>query len=62
VGSLAKKVRTAGRMQFWLLGQRRKGREPSEAEMASERAELLTALEVACALGAAAGAGRRVTD
>lgn len=33
--------RIAGRLQFWLLGQRRKGREPSEAEVDAKRGELL---------------------
>jgi hypothetical protein len=33
--------RIAGRLRFWLLGQRRKGREPDEAEVAARRAELL---------------------
>jgi hypothetical protein len=41
--------RIAGRLQFWLLGQRRKGREPSEAEVDAKRAELLA--EVAAAGG-----------
>jgi len=42
--------RIAGRLQFWLLGQRRKGREPDEAEVAAKRAELLA--ELAAAPGA----------
>ena len=33
--------RIAGRLQFWLLGQRRKGREPSEADVEVKRGELL---------------------
>jgi hypothetical protein len=33
--------RIAGRLQFWLLGQRRKGREPTPTEIAARRAELL---------------------
>ena len=37
--------RIAGRLQFWLIGQRRKGREPGEAELAARRAELLAELE-----------------
>jgi hypothetical protein len=36
--------RIAGRLQFWLAGQRRKGREPNEAEVAAKRAALLTEL------------------
>ena len=36
--------RIAGRLQFWLLGQRRKGREPAAAEVAARRAELLAEL------------------
>jgi hypothetical protein len=36
--------RIAGRLQFWLLGQRRKGREPTAAEVATRRAELLAEL------------------
>jgi hypothetical protein len=36
--------RIAGRLQFWLLGQRRKGHEPSETEIATRRAELLAEL------------------
>jgi hypothetical protein len=39
--------RIAGRLQFWLLGQRRKGREPTEAEITARRAGLLA--EVAAA-------------
>jgi hypothetical protein len=33
--------RIAERLQFWLLGQRRKGREPPEAEVEAKRGELL---------------------
>ncbi|HTE19450.1 MAG TPA: hypothetical protein VK689_13860 [Armatimonadota bacterium] len=33
--------RIAGRLQFWLLGQRRKGREPTEADVEAKRGELL---------------------
>jgi hypothetical protein len=36
--------RIAGRLQFWLLGRRHKGLEPSEAEIAARRAELLAEL------------------
>jgi hypothetical protein len=36
--------RIAGRLQFWLLGQRRKGREPTAPEVAAKRAELLAQL------------------
>jgi hypothetical protein len=36
--------RIAGRLQFWLLGQRRKGREPDEAEVEARRAALLAEL------------------
>jgi hypothetical protein len=36
--------RIAGRLQFWLLGQRRKGREPTEAEVAAKRAAFLIQL------------------
>jgi hypothetical protein len=36
--------RIAGRLTFWLLGQRRKGREPTEPEVAAKRAELLAQL------------------
>src|SRR5262249_7158248 len=36
--------RIAGRLQFWLLGRRRKGHEPTEAEVAARRAELLAEL------------------
>jgi len=36
--------RIAGRLQFWLLGQRRKGREPTAAEVAAKRAELIANL------------------
>ena len=39
--------RIAGRLQFWLLGRRRKGREPTEAEVAAKRAELLAELAAA---------------
>jgi len=41
--------RIAGRFQFWLLGQRRKGWEPSAEEVEAKRAELLA--EVAAAGG-----------
>ena len=37
--------RIAGRLQFWLLGQRHKGREPAPAEVAAKRAELLAGLD-----------------
>jgi hypothetical protein len=37
--------RIAGRLQFWLLGQRRKGHEPTEAAVAAKRAELLAELD-----------------
>ena len=36
--------RIAGRLQFWLIGRRRKGREPTEPEVAAKRAELLAEL------------------
>jgi hypothetical protein len=36
--------RIAGRLQFWLLGQRRKGYEPAAAEVAAKRTELLAGL------------------
>jgi hypothetical protein len=36
--------RIAGRLQFWLLGQRHKGREPAPAEVEAKRAELLAGL------------------
>jgi hypothetical protein len=49
--------RIAGRLQFWLLGRRRKGREPSEAEVAAKRAELLAGL--AADDGGAGGEGSR---
>ena len=38
--------RIAGRLQFWLLGQRAKRREPTAAEVAAKRAELLAQLAV----------------
>jgi hypothetical protein len=41
--------RIAGRLQFWLLGQRRKGREPTTEDVDAKRAELLA--EVAGADG-----------
>jgi hypothetical protein len=47
--------RIAGRLQFWLLGQRRKGREPTERELAAKRAELLTELTRRPPAGDAAG-------
>jgi hypothetical protein len=47
--------RIAGRLQFWLLSQRRKGREPSAAEVAGRRAELLS--ELAATAGAELPAG-----
>jgi hypothetical protein len=46
--------RIAGRLQFWLLQQRAKRREPSAAEVAAKRAELLAGLATERA-GAAAG-------
>ena len=33
--------RIAGRLEFWLRGRRHKGHEPTEAEVATKRAELL---------------------
>jgi hypothetical protein len=47
--------RIAGRLQFWFLGQRRKGREPTETEVAARRAELLA--ELAGRVGPMAVAG-----
>lgn len=37
--------RIEGPLGFWLLGQRRRGREPTEAEVAVKRAQLLARLE-----------------
>ena len=36
--------RIAGRLQFWIMGQRARRREPTEAEIAGRRAELLAEL------------------
>jgi hypothetical protein len=36
--------RIAGKLQFWLLGQRHKGHEPTSAEIAARRAALLAEL------------------
>jgi len=36
--------RIAGRLQFWVLGRRAKRHEPTEAEVAARRAELLAEL------------------
>jgi hypothetical protein len=36
--------RIAGRLQFWVLGRRAKRHEPTAAEIAARRAELLAAL------------------
>jgi hypothetical protein len=47
--------RVAGRLQFWLTGQRFKGREPTAAEVAARRAELLAELGTAGRAGAGAG-------
>jgi hypothetical protein len=44
--------RIAGRLQFWLLGQRRKGREPTEAEVVAKRTELLADLRAGPDAGA----------
>ncbi|HEX2515923.1 MAG TPA: helix-turn-helix domain-containing protein [Chloroflexota bacterium] len=41
--------RIAGRLQFWLLGRRAKRHEPTEAEIAAKRAELLAELAGASA-------------
>jgi hypothetical protein len=38
--------RIAGRLQYWVLGQRRKGREPTETEVVAKRDELLAELDV----------------
>jgi hypothetical protein len=43
--------RIAGRLQFWLLGRRRKGCEPLEAEVAAKRAALLAELDGAGSAG-----------
>jgi ABC-type branched-subunit amino acid transport system substrate-binding protein len=45
--------RIAGRLQFWVLGRRAKRHEPTAAEVAARRAELLAEL----AAGAAGGRG-----
>jgi hypothetical protein len=39
--------RIAGRLQFWIQGRRAKRREPTAAEIAARRAELLAALATA---------------
>jgi hypothetical protein len=44
--------RIAGRLQFWLLGQRRKGREPTEAEVGAKRTALLADLRSGPGAGA----------
>ena len=49
--------RIAGRLQFWLLGQRRKGREPSAGEVEAKRAELLAGLAARPAAGPAEPVG-----
>ncbi len=41
----AAEERIEGPLGFWLLGQRRRGREPTEAEVAVKRAQLLARLE-----------------
>jgi hypothetical protein len=41
--------RIAGHLQLWLMGRRRKGHEPTEAELAAKRAELLAGLVAAAA-------------
>jgi hypothetical protein len=43
--------RIAGRLEFWLLGQRRKGREPTEGELAVKREALLAELAAAAPAG-----------
>ena len=56
--------RIAGRLQFWLLGQRAKRREPTAAEIAARRAELLAELEGdgSPATGRLGDAGRRAVE
>ena len=43
--------RVQGRLQFWLTGQRVKGYQPTEAEIAAKRAELLAELGTSAAAG-----------
>jgi hypothetical protein len=50
--------RIAGRLQFWLLGRRRKGHEPDAAEVAAKRAELLAGLDAGPASAAGAEGSR----
>jgi hypothetical protein len=47
--------RIAGRLQFWVMGQRAKRREPTAAEVAAKRAELLAGLSRAPQPAGAAG-------
>jgi hypothetical protein len=47
--------RIAGRLQFWVLGRRAKRHEPTTAEIAAKRAELLAGLAAADREGAAVG-------
>ncbi len=49
--------RVAGRLQFWLAGQRRKGREPSASEVATKRAALLAELGSSIGTSREAGSG-----
>ena len=49
--------RIAGRLQFWLLQQRAKRREPTAAEVAAKRAELLAGLATRDAAGPAEPVG-----
>lgn len=43
--------RIAGRLHFWIEGRRRKGREPSETEIAARRTQLLAELDAAASVG-----------
>lgn len=45
--ALPPEERIQGRLLFWLQGQRVKGHEPTEAEIAAEQAELLAELATA---------------
>jgi hypothetical protein len=49
--------RIAGRLQFWLLGRRAKRQEPTAAEVAAKRAELLAELAARGAAGPAEPVG-----
>ena len=44
--ALPPEERVRGRLEFWILGQRQRGREPTEAEITARQAEMIAQLSL----------------